>query len=879
MSTAPVSLLVTVDVECDKGKDWRSAAPATFSAVTRAIPERLHTLCREYGIRPTYLVSPEVLCDPASVAALGELGDCELGTHLHGDYVEPRREHVAIAGTLTDDMQLEYSRELEHDKLATLTELFRQRFGKRPRAFRAGRFGAGPHTAGILQALGYRTDSSVTPHVLWTRKNGERSPDWRGAPEQPFFVAEGGDLLTRGTSPLLEIPVTILPDEGGGPAWFRPWYSDPDVLCSIVDRVCAEPPRDGIRRPLVMMFHNVELVAGASPYPQDEAEVLRFLATLERVFRRALAKGVVPRTMDEYHASCLPAQARTWRRVGVETAERWPREHGLEVARTQATLAEHGAPSWFSGVAGAYAARTDLRFAYGMVADLVAKDAAVLDVGCGAALNLCRLGKLGFRDLSGFDVDPHVIAAGREIARDEHVAVRLWVDDGLAPQGIPDRRYAAITSLNWMHLVEGFSLDAFLERYLGWLAPDGVLVFDYVDRAYESNPNHRWLTWDWNKPVAERRPSEFRTRLTLEEIRDTLAAHGLEPEVAQADAGPVPRGVVVARRRIPADLARVPASARTLPRVLALVDAPGWAHDHKTENLKRCLADRFAITKRYQSELQVSELAHADIVLVWYWQQLVPMPHLVGALATGRARTIFGICSHNELEGPLREPGLAVLRRLPHAIVVHSELLYAEWRNAFGKPVHLAPNGVDTTFFTPAPTPTGSRLRVGWAGSRSNFGGELRGLPNVIEPAIAATPGVELLTATREERMRDREEMREFYRSLDVYVCASRVEGTPNPCLEAAACGVPLVTTRVGNMPELVVDGRNGFFIGRDPQDLSAKLALLRDRPELRRNLARNIREDILAWDWKPRSEAYATLFENVLAGTHDAVPVQSVAR
>jgi len=44
--------------------------------------------------------------------------------------------------------------------------------------------------------------------------------------------------------------------------------------------------------------------------------------------------------------------------------------------------------------------------------------------------------------------------------------------------------------------------------------------------------------------------------------------------------------------------------------------------------------------------------------------------------------------------------------------------------------------------------------------------------------------------------------MVEFYRSLDVYVCASRSEGTPNPCLEAAACGLPVVTTRVWAAPK-----------------------------------------------------------------------------
>ena len=78
--------------------------------------------------------------------------------------------------------------------------------------------------------------------------------------------------------------------------------------------------------------------------------------------------------------------------------------------------------------------------------------------------------------------------------------------------------------------------------------------------------------------------------------------------------------------------------------------------------------------------------------------------------------------------------------------------------------------------------------------------------------------GAELCLAAREERWRTAAEMVEFYHSLDVYVCASRSEGTPNPCLEAAACGLPVITTAVGNMPELIRDGHNGFLVERRPE-------------------------------------------------------------
>ena len=121
------------------------------------------------------------------------------------------------------------------------------------------------------------------------------------------------------------------------------------------------------------------------------------------------------------------------------------------------------------------------------------------------------------------------------------------------------------------------------------------------------------------------------------------------------------------------------------------------------------------------------------------------------------------------------------------------------------------------------------------------------------------------MTAAREDRWRSAEEMREFYQSLDVYLCASRFEGTPNPCLEAAACGIPLLTTRVGNMPELIRDGINGFLVKRTVDDFANKLALLKDNLPLREEMRRAALAYTAAWDWKLQADNYRKMFEEVL--------------
>jgi glycosyltransferase involved in cell wall biosynthesis len=64
-----------------------------------------------------------------------------------------------------------------------------------------------------------------------------------------------------------------------------------------------------------------------------------------------------------------------------------------------------------------------------------------------------------------------------------------------------------------------------------------------------------------------------------------------------------------------------------------------------------------------------------------------------------------------------------------------------------------------------------------------------------------------------------REELARAYHALDAYLVTSRQEGGPKAVLEAMATGVPLVTTRVGQAPELVADGENGLLADVDDVD------------------------------------------------------------
>lgn len=63
-------------------------------------------------------------------------------------------------------------------------------------------------------------------------------------------------------------------------------------------------------------------------------------------------------------------------------------------------------------------------------------------------------------------------------------------------------------------------------------------------------------------------------------------------------------------------------------------------------------------------------------------------------------------------------------------------------------------------------------------------------------------------------------EMPRLYNTADLFVMPSLTEGRNSAILEALACGLPVVATRVGANDEVVVDMKNGFLV--EPRDASA---------------------------------------------------------
>lgn len=188
------------------------------------------------------------------------------------------------------------------------------------------------------------------------------------------------------------------------------------------------------------------------------------------------------------------------------------------------------------------------------------------------------------------------------------------------------------------------------------------------------------------------------------------------------------------------------------------------------------------------------------------------------------------------------------------------------------------PDGVDLSRFVPSGGPgLHHPPRIGWVGNSrwaSTLADDLKGRRTVFNPAISRLKAggweFETRVADTSEHRIPHVQMPAFYRDLDILVCTSAMEGTPNPVLEAMASGTAIVTSDVGVVHEVLGPRQSAFILPeRSPNAFAEALErLLRDPVlcmDLRaENLARRNR-----LGWSSRAPLWDGMFEAALEVRH----------
>lgn len=336
-------------------------------------------------------------------------------------------------------------------------------------------------------------------------------------------------------------------------------------------------------------------------------------------------------------------------------------------------------------------------------------------------------------------------------------------------------------------------------------------------------------------------------------------------------------------------------------RIALVIDRPEWALDHVADQIIKNLSDEFDFMRIYGTDVDnfadVLMLAEkCDIVhVLWrghlasfngqYCQQRIrnlglSREEFMKRYVEGKVISTE-VYDHLLLEGPESDftPKLFVDDdAICTNYAVSSKKLWEIYTKRPGlrlRPQAICQDGVDLSLFRPGrlerfENVNKRTVRFGWVGNSKWITGDLKGINTIIKPAIEElqTDGydVQLITSDRLEKLIPHREMPNFYEQIDCLLCASTCEGTPNPVLEAMACGIPVISTDVGLIPEVFGPEQMKYVLEeRSVECLKEKIRRLLDSPEDFQTLSEENLISIQRWDWRIMAEKIRDYFRRCL--------------
>jgi glycosyltransferase involved in cell wall biosynthesis len=276
-----------------------------------------------------------------------------------------------------------------------------------------------------------------------------------------------------------------------------------------------------------------------------------------------------------------------------------------------------------------------------------------------------------------------------------------------------------------------------------------------------------------------------------------------------------------------------------------------------------------------------------DVIAVHYC-------HKVGPVTPSRATLAFRV--HAKLAGALMRfaERVCFAANRSAAFVGVSEGVADELREHYPRlreRVASIHNGVNTDSFAPGARAGRAReLRAQLAIAEDRLlaafvGGEWerKGLEPLIR-ALAASPAWDLVVAGDGDRPRYQaladslgvgarvhwlgvlDDVQLAYALADAFVLPSSYETFSLVTFEAAASGLPLLASPVSGVRELLRDGENGFLVGREPGEITARLNQLGEDASLRERLGAGARESALAYSWESMVQKHAALYARLAA-------------
>lgn len=207
---------------------------------------------------------------------------------------------------------------------------------------------------------------------------------------------------------------------------------------------------------------------------------------------------------------------------------------------------KYGAQQWYKYAYRAFEERKHSYLAYDWIKHNISKNSNILEIACGIGGMLFHLEEDGFSHLSGYDVDVKSIHAAEDLNKWSHGDINFYVENAKAPR--LQENYDVMVWVNGMYHLEEYSLDKFYQTHLSALNPNGYVAFDMINSQYNDVPNNQIRTDCWDKGVTQQLPTEYKIRMSKEEVVAISKKYHMELVEYYELPGTVPHDVYIMRR-------------------------------------------------------------------------------------------------------------------------------------------------------------------------------------------------------------------------------------------------------------------------------------------------------------------------------------------
>jgi glycosyltransferase involved in cell wall biosynthesis len=105
----------------------------------------------------------------------------------------------------------------------------------------------------------------------------------------------------------------------------------------------------------------------------------------------------------------------------------------------------------------------------------------------------------------------------------------------------------------------------------------------------------------------------------------------------------------------------------------------------------------------------------------------------------------------------------------------------------------------------------------------------------------------------------------EVYDAADIFLNGSEIDNQPLSILEAFSCGLPVVTTDAGGIPDIVQDGRTGMVVSRgDHVEIANRALALLENPVLAKQIVDHARQECLKYSWEAVRDAWMSAYHGL---------------